>query len=46
MEYAGKEKLVPQTEEGISEIRWMDFASATKALENSYPAIRKVFEAV
>ncbi len=46
MEYAGKEKLVPQTEEGISDIRWMDFASATKALENSYPAIRKVFEAV
>lgn len=43
MEYHGNETLKPQTEEGISDIRWMDFQTASKALEDSYPAIRKVF---
>ncbi len=43
MQYHGDETLKPQTEEGITDIRWMDFQTASKALEDSYPAIRKVF---
>lgn len=34
--------LIPQTEEGITEIKWMDELSLKKCLQNSYPNIIEI----
>lgn len=38
------EGMKPQREEGIDDIRWFDRKSAAKALEDSYPSMRYLFE--
>ena len=45
MSYAGDAVPVPQTEEDITEIRWVDPARLDAYLATSYPTIVDVFEA-
>ncbi len=40
----GEEKLVPQVEEDITEIRWVKDEDLEKYLGNTFPTIRSVFE--
>jgi 8-oxo-dGTP pyrophosphatase MutT (NUDIX family) len=44
MEYSGKEDLVPQTEEDITELRWVDKVEAAALAKNAYPSIREMIE--
>ena len=39
MNYNGKEKLIPQTEEGISDVKWFAKNKLIIPLENTYPNI-------
>lgn len=41
----GAEELVPQTEEGITDIRWIAADNLNSYLGNTYPTIREVFAA-
>lgn len=41
----GQEELVPQTEEGITEIRWVAPDNLASYLENTYLTVREVFAA-
>ncbi|SFU62551.1 ADP-ribose pyrophosphatase YjhB, NUDIX family [Pustulibacterium marinum] len=43
-EYAGK--LKPQEEEGITKVEWLNSAQIDKALQNSYPNIKKLFNEI
>jgi 8-oxo-dGTP pyrophosphatase MutT (NUDIX family) len=40
----GNEKLVPQVEEAITEIAWMDKASVANILDNTYASIRELLK--
>jgi 8-oxo-dGTP pyrophosphatase MutT (NUDIX family) len=43
MRYTGPDgKLIPQLEESITDVRWMDIGAVRKAMENTYPLIREV----
>ncbi len=45
MDYSGtNEKLVPQIEEGITEVKWMTSSDIKKVAENTYPLIRAVLD--
>jgi 8-oxo-dGTP pyrophosphatase MutT (NUDIX family) len=46
MKAAGNEKLIPQTEEDISEIVWAKKEDLKKYLENTFPAIKTVLSEV
>lgn len=43
MFYSGKAKPVPQTEEQISDVKWVSAEQLDKYLQQSFPAIRDVF---
>lgn len=43
MKYDGNETLVPQMEEGITEVRWVSVADLPSFLENTYDSIKSVF---
>ena len=45
MENDGNEELRPQTEEGITDIRWIAADSLASYIENTYSTIRDVFAA-
>ncbi|NUM50627.1 MAG: NUDIX domain-containing protein [Flavobacteriales bacterium] len=34
------EKLVPQTEEGISDVKWMDKTELSEAIKNTFPSVK------
>jgi len=36
MKYEGNEQLIPQTEEGIEEVRWISMSDISKIKENTY----------
>lgn len=38
----GDEDLKPQTEEGITDVQWLDGEGVKQALENTYPSIQEV----
>jgi 8-oxo-dGTP pyrophosphatase MutT (NUDIX family) len=42
MKYKGKDKLKPQTEEGITEVRWFEANDTAMILENTFPSITEV----
>lgn len=44
MEYAGTEDLVPQTEEGITELRWVDKVESAELAKKAYPSIREMIK--
>lgn len=44
MEYSGNEELVPQTEEDITELRWVDKVEAAELAQISFPSIREMIE--
>lgn len=43
MKTSSKEKLLPQTEEGIRELRWIKQEDLDEVLKQSYPNIRNIF---
>lgn len=43
MKTSSKEKLLPQTEEGIKELRWIKQEDLDEVLKQSYPNIRNIF---
>ena len=45
MHYSGKDALVPQTEEQISEIKWINEKEISTCLRNTYPSISDVLRA-
>ncbi|WP_298061933.1 NUDIX hydrolase [uncultured Rikenella sp.] len=45
MRHDGDGELVPQTEEGITDIRWIAPDNLCSYVENTYPTIREVFAA-
>lgn len=45
MRFAGCDAPVPQTEEDITEVRWMKGAELWRAVSTSYGTIREVFDA-
>lgn len=44
MECSGEESLVPQTEEGITALRWVDRTEAAALVKTAYPSIREMIE--
>jgi len=44
MEYSGIETPIPQTEEDITEICWVDKKRAEKLIKNAFPSIREMIE--
>jgi 8-oxo-dGTP pyrophosphatase MutT (NUDIX family) len=44
MEYTGSEVLVPQTEEDITELRWVDKKEAAELAQHAFPSIREMIE--
>lgn len=45
MNYSGaSKKLVPQTEESITDARWMNKTEIMEAMQNTFPSIREVME--
>lgn len=45
MHHHGKENFLPQTEEGITEIRWVHRKDAKRMIENTYPSIKEMVDA-
>ena len=45
MQYAGSSPLVPQTEEDITEVKWVKDTDLAEHLQNTYPTIIEVFKA-
>lgn len=43
MEADSSATVLPQEEEGITEVRWMDSSEVKNALDNSYSSIKEVF---
>ena len=43
MKTSSKERLLPQTEEGIRELRWIKQEDLGEVLKQSYPNIRNIF---
>jgi len=46
MSYDGNERLVPQTEEGITDIGWFDGEELTHNIHNSYGTVKSLFEKI
>ncbi|MGL4599198.1 MAG: NUDIX hydrolase [Bacteroidia bacterium] len=46
MKCADKRKLIPQEEEGITDVRWMDALNVQTALQNTFASIEEVVETV
>ena len=46
MTFAGESDLVPQTEEDISEVRWVSKTELSEFLQQTYPTIVEVFRSV
>ena len=44
MRYDGMQEPIPQTEEDITEIRWVNKESAKEMLENAFPSIKEMVE--
>jgi 8-oxo-dGTP pyrophosphatase MutT (NUDIX family) len=44
MRYEGIQEPVPQTEEDITEIRWVDKETAKELLANAFPSIKEMVE--
>ncbi len=44
MSAESNQKLIPQTEEDITNISWKNLKDALQCLNNSYPSIKEVFE--
>ena len=44
MQYDMQTELVPQTEEGIEQVCWVNLSDVKELLEDSYDTIREVFE--
>jgi hypothetical protein len=44
MNFLGNELPVPQTEEGITEIKWIDKSEVSSLLDLMYPSIREMVE--
>ena len=44
MRYDGMQEPIPQTEEDITEIRWVNKESAKALIENAYPSIKEMIE--
>lgn len=44
MEYTGKGNLVPQTEEDITELRWVDKVEAAELAQKAFPSIKEMIE--
>jgi len=44
LEYDGKAKLIPQTEEGITKVEWLKPEQFKKVYKNTYPSILDVLE--
>lgn len=44
MESTGTENLVPQTEEDITELRWVDKVEAAELAKSAFPSIREMIE--
>jgi hypothetical protein len=44
MKATGNEKLIPQTEEDITEILWVKKEDLPKYLSNTFPTIEKVLK--
>jgi hypothetical protein len=44
MEYAGAEDLVPQIEEDITELRWVDKVEAAELAQKAFPSIREMIK--
>ena len=44
MSHKGKAKLVPQTEEGITDVRWFDKTQIAAIVKNTFPSIMDVLE--
>jgi hypothetical protein len=42
LNYNGKEKLIPQLEEGITEVKWVSKKEINQIIMNSYPSIKDV----
>jgi len=42
MKYVGNEIPIPQTEEDITEVRWVDKKEAERLIEDAYASIREV----
>lgn len=45
MSYTGDQSLVPQTEEDITDVKWVKKGDLTEYLEGTYPTIIEVFRA-
>lgn len=45
MHYSGNETLIPQEEEGITEVKWLKTEKINEAMQNSFPSIRDVINA-
>lgn len=44
LKYDGKDQLIPQTEEGITEVRWFSQAEFHEIRKNTFPSIIEVLE--
>ncbi|MEZ4936544.1 MAG: NUDIX domain-containing protein [Crocinitomicaceae bacterium] len=44
LKYKGDDQLIPQTEEGISEVRWLKRKEFDKVRENTYGSIQEVLK--
>ncbi|MFA6086610.1 NUDIX hydrolase [Mucilaginibacter sp.] len=44
MKYTGKTKLVPQIEEGITDVRWFNHGQVEMIVQNTFPSIMDVLE--
>ncbi len=42
MKYKGKEKLKPQIEEGITDVRWLNKREINMVTDNTFPSIMDV----
>ncbi|MBN1112393.1 MAG: NUDIX domain-containing protein [Bacteroidales bacterium] len=44
MNYSGNEQLIPQTEESITEAKWVDKKDIQKILSNTYPSLSELIK--
>ncbi len=45
MFYSGQDKLKPQTEEDITEVKWLDYSDIPMVINNTFPSIIEVLKA-
>ncbi len=46
MNYKGNEILKPQTEEGITEVKWLDINKLNEVISNTHDSLIEIFEYV